>query len=349
LVPVGDRYYSVFPLGGVLCFLPAALLQMFRGSDEFPARAFAACVGAFIALFAWGLSGRHGDRPTRRALLTALLMFGTWLWCNTCNGGAWQLALSLAVLGQMGALYFVLVRREPLLAGLFFAIGFGNRTEVVLTGPALCYLLLRPAFTDLADLGKRLRTEREAVARFCLVPFALGLATLWYNALRFGSALDFGYSRIPGVLEEPWYRFGIFSPYYLPDGLRAMLLASSWNTSSEFPFFRPDTGGGSIFSACPALLLLFGTNSREPHLRRVAWAAMLPMALVHLMHGYVGCTQYSYRFAMTLLPWLFLLWLDIPAPGGRRAATCFEAGLMALSIGMNAWAAYVLFHLGMWW
>jgi len=188
-----------------------------------------------------------------------------------------------------------------------------------------------------------------AVARFCLVPLALGLATMWYNALRFGSALDFGYARIPGVLDEPWYRFGIFSPHYIPDGLRAMLLASSWNTSSEFPFFRPDTGGGSIFSACPALLLLFGAGSREPHLRRIAWAAMLPMALVHLMHGYVGCTQYSYRFAMTLLPWLFLLWLDIPAPDGRRAATRLEAGLIALSVGVNAWAAYVLFRLDMWW
>jgi hypothetical protein len=43
--------------------------------------------------------------------------------------GAWHLALGFAMLGELGAIYFTVFNRKPLLAGLFFALAFGNRPK----------------------------------------------------------------------------------------------------------------------------------------------------------------------------------------------------------------------------
>jgi hypothetical protein len=48
-------------------------------------------------------------------------------------------------------------------------------------------------------------------AKFCAIPALMLLAMAAYNYSRFHSVADFGYARIPGVLNEPWYRHGLFS------------------------------------------------------------------------------------------------------------------------------------------
>ncbi|MCV4933129.1 hypothetical protein OFC23_32155, partial [Escherichia coli] len=75
--------------------------------------------------------------------------------------------------------------------------------------------------------------NRKRIAAFCVIPFILGVATLSYNYARFGSFLDFGYSRIPGVLAEPWYNHGIFSIYYIPRQIWEMLF-KPWEFRPSF-------------------------------------------------------------------------------------------------------------------
>src|SRR5206468_12162186 len=60
----------------------------------------------------------------RQILLALFPIFGTWTWCNLGFGGAWQIALGLALLGETAALYFTLVRPSPFVAGAFFALAF---------------------------------------------------------------------------------------------------------------------------------------------------------------------------------------------------------------------------------
>jgi len=43
------------------------------------------------------------------------------------------------LLGQTAALYFTLVRPFRSLAGAFFALAFGNRTELLITLPVYVY------------------------------------------------------------------------------------------------------------------------------------------------------------------------------------------------------------------
>ena len=52
------------------------------------------------------------------------------------------------MLGELGALYFTLVRPRPLAAGAFFALAFGNRTELILTAPVFLYLLANRTISD---------------------------------------------------------------------------------------------------------------------------------------------------------------------------------------------------------
>ena len=143
MVPFENRYYSVFPLGSVLSMIPFALLKSAHVIDVFPARFIAALVAAISALFFFLLSGKQHMSPARRVLLGLFPLLATWTWCNLAYAGAWQLALGIALMGEAGALYFTLVNRRPLLAGFFFALAFGNRTEVLLTAPIFIYLLCR--------------------------------------------------------------------------------------------------------------------------------------------------------------------------------------------------------------
>src|SRR6266576_2347678 len=147
MIPHGERYYSAFPLGAVLSMVPIALLQKAGLIHNFPGHVLApliagACVYFFFQLakaFGADYSKLEGTSLVRRILLALFPIFGTWTWCNLGFGGAWQIALGLALLGQTAALYFTLVRPSPFVAGAFFALAFGNRTELLITLPLYLY------------------------------------------------------------------------------------------------------------------------------------------------------------------------------------------------------------------
>src|SRR5436305_4518037 len=151
MIPYGDRYYSAFPLGAVLSMLPVALLQKASLIQNFPARILAALIAGACIYFFFQLAKAFGPeysslkpKPLARRILLALFpVFGTWTWCNLGMGGAWQIALGLALLGETAALYFTLVRPSPFVAGAFFTLAFGNRTELLLTAPFFLYLFWR--------------------------------------------------------------------------------------------------------------------------------------------------------------------------------------------------------------
>src|SRR5437762_14258801 len=159
MIPHGNRYYSAFPLGAVLSMIPIALLQKARLIHNFPAHVLASLIAGCCVYFFFQLAKAFGANYSslepsslgRRILLALFPVFGTWTWCNLGFGGAWQIALGLALLGQIAALYFVLVEFRPFLAGAFFALALGNRTELVLCLPIFVYFLIRLVAPDAKD------------------------------------------------------------------------------------------------------------------------------------------------------------------------------------------------------
>lgn len=368
-VPFEGKFFSVFPLGSVLTMVPFAFLKVIGIIADMPGAFIAALIAGLVGWFLLLIARRYDLESKKRLLLASGIVFGTWMWTNLAMAGAWHLALGWAMVGELGAIYFTVFNRRPVLAGAFFALAFGNRTEILLTAPFFLGLLVRetpvknpevhaekePAGPPDAAVGgrslltadeenikgrntNRLVKQLPVVAGFCLVPFVLGLATLGYNFLRFHSFTDFGYARIPGVLDEPWYRHGIFSIYNIPLNLKEMLF-TPWRALPQFPFLVPTGFGGAIWWSSPFLFLLGRFGARDKTLKYAAWAAILTLTFILWIHGNPGGWQFGYRYAMILLPWAFLILLE----NSPRRLTRWEKILFPPAFVINAWATYLFF------
>ncbi len=348
MIPWEGRYYSAFPLGAVLSMLPVALLRNTGLIQSFPGRVLAALIAGLCVYFFFQLAKAFkGDwnnsspvrplalSPFRRVLLALFPIFGTWTWCNLGFGGAWQIALGLALLGQAAALYFTLVRPSPFVAGAFFTLAFGNRTELLITLPLYLYLFWRrpneSGFTW-KNLTRGVQQNSSTLTRFLSLPVTLALLTAAYNFARFHSIFDFGYIHIPEVAQEPWYEHGLFSINAIPWNIYTMLF-QGFESIAYFPYLRPNGFGCSIFLASPFLCLLFRQGGRY---KVVAWIAIAFLTLVLWLHGNPGSWQFSYRYAMILLPWMFLLLTG----NGPPKISVPEISLFAVSITINAIAMW---------
>ncbi|PYI95180.1 MAG: hypothetical protein DMF00_16385, partial [Verrucomicrobia bacterium] len=347
MIPHRNSYYSAFPLGAVLSMVPIALLQKAGVIHNFPGQVLAGLIAGCCVYFFFQLakalganySSLEGTSLVRRIMLALFPIFGTWTWCNLGFGGAWQIALGLALLGQTAALYFTLVRPAPLVAGVFFALAFGNRTELLITLPLYLYFFWRRSDKDAMRLSRihivkqQLWENRSMLIRFLSVPATLALLTAAYNFARFQSIFDFGYLHIPEVPQEPWYEHGLFSIHAIPWNMYTMLF-QGFESISYFPYILPNGFGCSIFLASPFLFLLFREGGRYTV---AAWVAIALLTLVLWCHGNPGSWQFSYRYAMILLPWMFLLLTG----NGPAKVTIREVALFAVSVAINATATWL--------
>jgi hypothetical protein len=337
MVPFERKYYSVFPLGAVLSMVPVALLQKVGWIHGFPARGVTSIIAGLCVFFFFLLSVVETKSISRRIFLALFPIFGTWTWCNLGFGGAWQIALGFALLGGAGALYFTLAKPCPFVAGGFFALAFGNRTELVLVLPIYLYLWFAnsggAATFDFTNIIRRLREKTPALVSFLILPVALAILTAEYNFARFHSIFDFGYARIPRVLQEPWYQHGLFSLHAIPGNVYHMLFKGLGDTIPKFPYILPYAFGCSIFIASPFLFLLFREGGKY---KIASWIAIGLLTGALWCHGNPGGWQFSYRYGMILLPWMFLLL----AGNGPAKVSVNEIVLFALSVVINGLATY---------
>lgn len=387
-VPFENKYYSVFPLGSVLTMIPFALFKILGLVKGMPGAFIAALSASLILIFQLLIARRYEIEWSKRILLSLAILFGTWMWANLTFAGAWQLALGFAMVGELGAIYFTVFDRKPLLAGLFFAIAFGNRTEILLTAPVFIFLLFYSAefkARSLESEAQASNSQEDAAAKkkkkhkrkrkkseieqnnqsvfqalkfeisnlktgilnlepetwkplllFCAAPFVLGILTLIYNYVRFHSFTDFGYARIPGVLDEPWYDHGIFSVYYIPRQAYEMLL-KLWENKDNFPYLVPNGFSSSILWSSPFLFLLLRSGAKDKVLFFLSWLAIFILTFLLWMHGNSGGWQFGYRYAMVLLPWVFLILLE----NSPKKITFVEWLVFIPSFLLNAYATYL--------
>jgi len=308
LIPVhhGSKYYTGnYSLGAVLSVMPFLFL---------PVRCLTALIaGACVFLF-YLLSGAEETNVARRTMLALFPVFGTWMWADFAAGATYHLTQGFGMIGQVGALYFTLVRPMPVVAGSFFALAFGNRTELILTLPIYLFLMKRDRL------------------RFLIVPAALALLTAADNFARFGSPFEFGYNlQANGMNEARCHEHGLFSIHSIAYNAYHMLF-EGFTESVRFPFMQPTPWGLSIFLASPFLFLLFREGGRY---KVAAWTAIGLVTAALWCHCNQGGWQFSYRYAMTLLPWMFLLLVG----NGRLSVT--EGALFAASVAINGLAAWL--------
>jgi hypothetical protein len=173
-----------------------------------------------------------------------------------------------------------------------------------------------------------LGAERALMLRRTVL-FGLGMAVpvgayFLYNLARWGTVLDQGYTRIPGVLEDPIYvKHGIFAIEYIPRHVHAIFLRG-WNYVDDPPFFQPSWWGLGLFLTTPLYLWL--ARARLQDWRVVGSVVAIALVAIPIVtHGNVGVTQFGYRFSLDVQVFLFVV-----------LATVFERGMSRL-----AWLAGV--------
>ena len=108
------------------------------------------------------------------------------------------------------------------------------------------------------------------------------------------------------------------------------------------PLAVPRDVGMSILLTSPAFLLLLPALRLYGRSRLVSGAAIavLIVVLVNLMHFSQGWVQFGYRFSNDAVPFalpLVALGFERLVDGGRRWAMPLAAGLIVVSIAVNAW------------
>jgi len=135
------------------------------------------------------------------------------------------------------------------------------------------------------------------------------------------------------VRDGPWYEHGLFSLYSIPWNMHQMLF-EGFPDNPDFPFLTFPPFGCSIFLSSPFLFLLFRDGGRYTV---ISWIAIAVLTFILWCHGNPGGWQFSYRYAMILLPWMFLLLTG----NGRPVITVTEILLFAVSVAINATATWL--------
>ena len=334
LVPVNDgsgAQYSPFPPVPAVVIVPFVALTQFIGVGELASEVYSAILGAANVALVYWLLGRIGVAFQPRQLLTIGFAFTTHWWVAGM-AGTHHWAQVVAVFFMLVALHIAIGRRWPVLAGIALALAAGSRLPMAFSLPLF-----------LALYGDRWRPTRAQI--LLLAGIALpGLLIAWYNVARFGSPFDFGYAHIPSgetgiVTDEPWFRYGLVSPLYIPRHLYAIFLQSlEWRDA--FPFLAPNFTGLSLTLSAP-FLFFSAVAWRVRRLQPLVPIALLSVVLVLLpdvMHGSWGFAQFGYRFILDAVPILLLLlgWAY------RERASPWLIAAVALGVLVHAYGIYAI-------
>jgi hypothetical protein len=294
----------------------------------------AAIMGGLCVAILWQIFGRLGVAPLPRRSLVAAFAVGSVLWWAAGIGTSWLFAGVNGVFWSLLALWLALDRRWPVVAGLCLGFAAASRLPIGLTLPL--YLALYAGVEVRPRLAIPDRRKIGAAALFVVGLAVPAILVALYNVARFGSPLDFGYEKIPGVLSEPWYRDGILSLTYIPRHLHTMFLRG-FDFVDDFPWFRPNWTGLALTFTTPIYFWLINLRRRETFVI-FGWIAIL-LALVPIVtHGNVGETQFGYRFSLDVAP---ILWVMLGMLFVHRISVPARLAIL-LGIVVHAYGIYVI-------
>jgi hypothetical protein len=278
---------------------------------------------ALNIFMAYQLFKRLGLAPDDRVWLLLGLVFGTGYWYIVqCSGAVWFWAHLVAVTCLLAAIAEAWGRGRGQWVGAALAGAFLSRQMTILAAVALAWRLWRhPEFATRAQRWRNL-------ALFAVTIAAGGAAYLTFNAVRFGSPFDTGYSHIPfgGVFEARRVRHGLFSAAYVPFNFLYLLFQGfhvDFQSATRLSNPVPDGFGTSLLAASPFVVLaLFAARARG----QVAalWVSVVAIAANQLFYVNNGAAQVNtQRFTLDFLPLLLVL----IAMGMRREVERDRAGL----------------------
>ena len=299
--PFEGRYY--WPLGP----LPALLLMPFVGiaGAAFQQGPLLLVCNAINLWLAFRIAKRITGRDETALWLAFAYVFATNYLFVALVAWSWYFAQAVATTFTLWALCEFLERRRWVIIGAALALGMATRMTVVLAGLFFALALLH----DGADRRGKVRALAGMAA-----PVLVALAALLaYNALRFGSPLEFGYtSQI--LAHEPAVNrtYGVWSIAHVPANLYYLFFKGPdgvfvpGSMVATFPWLRPSIWGMSILFTSPVFLVIVKAPWRDRTVRLAAATAALMLVVLLGYYG-IGVRQYGYRYALDFYPFLYVI------------------------------------------
>jgi len=339
-VVVGARAYV--PFAPFPAFVLAPLVALVGPLSAATLEPLVNCLLAVAGLaLLWRLSGRLGVASLGdRAWLLALFGFSTATWWITIRGGVWHTGQLVASILTFGALLEAHGRRRAIVMGLLSGAGFLSRATLL---AALPYWGWRSLSEDVrARVPGGLAEAAGVIARraaWLTVGFTPALLfSLWYNAVRFGNPLESGYGLAALVpFLEARRELGVFSLAHLGMNLDYFLWHLGQPTP-DFPWFKPDGLGLSVFVTSPGLLLAVRADWRKRETVALGLTALLVLAPSLLYYG-GGWYQFGYRYALDAFPFVMALCAMAAA---RHGIGRWWKALIVVGVLVNACGIYVL-------
>ncbi len=342
-VVIGDHVYV--PFGPFPAFVLMPMVALFGPvqSDIWQPIVNAALAAIDLGL-CWWLAARLGVRQMiDRAWLVILFGFSTQIWWVTTRGGVWHTGHLVASGLTLMALIELFGRRRPLIIGLLGGAAFLTRAPLLLALPIYA-LMLAPVDAAIAAARSATNRWRPVIVDWLVLTLGFlpfGIFALWYNNVRFGSPLESGYglASLPDWLAALRAQ-GLFSLSHLGMNIDYLFLHTPTQIS-QFPFFRPDGLGMSIFITSPGL---FGAIRADWFSRR-SWlllAALVVTLIPSLLYYGGGWLQYGYRYALDAIP--FAVALCCIAAARHGVGWIWRIAIM-LGVIVGAGGVYWAYHL----
>lgn len=340
------KWYVMEPPVPALFLLPAVFVFGTSVSQTFASVIVGAVNAPVVNAVVRGVRQKLADQ----LWLTALLIFGSIYWYAAVSGGVWYIAHAFAVLFLFAAIYFTLVKKNPMLAGAFLGAAYMSRLVTILAFPFFIIM-----FSDL--WLPESRKGRPLLARIDVLPLlkfgvALGFfvaLNLTYNFLRFDTFRD-AYYYSPAIEAEPWiHTEGLLSPSYMPRHF-SYIFSNLPAFQSEAPFvLAPAFGGMAIWATTPAFVYSFFTDIKHKLLVTGALLVFLVPVVYYFLsaRGMPLEGDIDFRYGMEYYPFGVLVGAALIASAIRRnklALACWLSiipmALVHFSYATQGWAQF---------
>ena len=88
------------------------------------------------------------------------------------------------------------------------------------------------------------------------------------------------------------------------------MLLKLWLNKPTFPYLVPDGFSASILWSSPFILFIFRFGAKDKILKYTSWTAIILLTFLLWLHENSGGWQFGYRYAIILLPWVFVILLE---------------------------------------
>ena len=323
------RHFVSFPPMPAVLMLPMVAAAGYGTNDVLFTIFFAAlnAMLAYLVCRRLATAGHSARTPREDVWLAVFFAFGTaHFWCSVL-GQVWFTALIVGATFNLAFVYFAIDARRPLLAGLCLAAAFSTRAALVFAAVFF--------YHQLYVMWHRGEARADLIRRFawfsapCLV---VGVTLLIYNYARFHDPMEFGHRYLANGSIPRIRDFGLFHPDFINRNLTAAFTLVP-KMKSTVPYFQISKHGLGLVFTTPALFFVLWPR-RQSEISRSLWLTLLVVFIPILFYQNTGWIQFSYRFAIDILPY----GIALLAIGGRPISRWFK-GLIVYGIIISAFGA----------